>query len=524
MATFLISRFQDETSAASLWAITAAIIISAGIWLRRSLRTSKSPPPPPGPRGLPMVGYLPFLHSDSLHRQFADLAEAHGPIYKLKAANKPMIVVSSPALAKEVIQAHKSTFSTRLAPVVAKIFSYDGNEVAMLPYGPDWAAMRKVLAREVISNQALDACRALREGAVLAGIRMREIRAGEATGVFDAAMKVVVDSTLAMLWGGGEEGGGAAPDFAAEYREATREMTELLGRANVSDVIPLLARFDLQGIQREAAEVAERFDGIITSVVQRRLKDLSSGKSVPSKDLLQILLEIQSREDSLIASSSLHFKAMIQDIASGGTESIAILLEWAMTELLSNKEAMTKIQQELDLIVGPNNFVEQRHLKELNYLNAVVKETCRLHLGLTPRLAGQPCTIGGYHIPKGAAVFVNTWAIHRDPQNWAEPLQFRPERFLDSCEDGPRFDFMGSSFQFLPFGSGRRVCVGLNLAERLMKYVLASMLHSFEWKLPDGEEKLDFSDKLGVVAKKVKPLVAIPFPRRLGKLGCEVQF
>ncbi|CAI0413809.1 unnamed protein product [Linum tenue] len=521
MATFLISRFQDETSAASLWAITAAIIISAGIWLRRSLRTSKSPPPPPGPRGLPMVGYLPFLHSDSLHRQFADLAEAHGPIYKLKAANKPMIVVSSPALAKEVIQAHKSTFSTRLAPVVAKIFSYDGNEVAMLPYGPDWAAMRKVLAREVISNQALDACRALREGAVLAGIR--EIRAGEPTGVFEAAFKMVVDSTLAMLWGGGG-GGGAAPDFAAEYREATREMTELLGRANVSDVIPLLARFDLQGIQREAAEVAERFDGIITSVVQRRLKDLSSGKSVPSKDLLQILLEIQSREDSLIASSSLHFKAMIQDIASGGTESIAILLEWAMTELLSNKEAMTKIQQELDLIVGPNNFVEQRHLKELNYLNAVVKETCRLHLGLTPRLAGQPCTIGGYHIPKGAAVFVNTWAIHRDPQNWAEPLQFRPERFLDSCEDGPRFDFMGSSFQFLPFGSGRRVCVGLNLAERLMKYVLASMLHSFEWKLPDGEEKLDFSDKLGVVAKKVKPLVAIPFPRRLGKLGCEVQF
>ncbi|CAI0413818.1 unnamed protein product [Linum tenue] len=457
-----------------------------------------------------MVGYLPFLHSDSLHRQFADLAEAHGPIYKLKAANKPMIVVSSPALAKEVIQAHKSTFSTRLAPVVAKIFSYDGNEVAMLPYGPDWAAMRKVLAREVISNQALDACRALREGAVLAGIR--EIRAGEPTGVFEAAFKMVVDSTLAMLWGGG---GGSESEGGAEYREATREMTELLGRANVSDVIPLLARFDLQGIQREAAEVAERFDGIITSVVQRRLKDLSSGKSVPSKDLLQILLEIQSREDSLIASSSLHFKAMIQDIASGGTESIAILLEWAMTELLSNKEAMTKIQQELDLIVGPNNFVEQRHLKELNYLNAVVKETCRLHLGLTPRLAGQPCTIGGYHIPKGAAVFVNTWAIHRDPQNWAEPLQFRPERFLDSCEDGPRFDFMGSSsnFQYLPFGSGHRVCAGLNLAERLMNYVLASMLHSFEWKLPDGEERPDFSDKFGPFVRKQKPLIAIPFLR-----------
>ncbi|CAI0413603.1 unnamed protein product [Linum tenue] len=103
----------------------------------------------------------------------------------------------------------------------------------------------------------------------------------------------------------------------------------------------------------------------------------------------------------------------------------------------------------------------------------------------------------------------------------AQPILRRGDRVRrpsTRLADGPRFDFMGSSFQFLPFGSGRRVCVGLNLAERLMKYVLASMLHSFEWKLPDGEEKLDFSDKLGVVAKKVKPLVAIPFPRRLGKL------
>ncbi|CAL1375639.1 unnamed protein product [Linum trigynum] len=519
MATSLISPLTYETSATSLLTITIAITISAVVlYFLGNLRRTKSPP---GPRGLPVVGYLPFLRRNDLHRQLTSLAETLGPIYTIQGLNRSLVVVSSPDLAKEVLRVNESIFSTRPIPIVGRILTYGGIDLANLPYGPDWAGLRKVMFREVLSSGALDTCHALGRGVVQAG--MREIRAGEATEVFDAAMKLVVDSTLVMLWGGSGEGGGAAPDFAAEYREATREMTELLGRANVSDVIPLLARFDLQGIQGEAAAVAERFDGIITSVVQRRMDDLSSGKLVPSKDLLQILLEIQSREDSLIASSSLHFKAMIQDIASGGTESIAILLEWAMTELLSNKEAMTKIQQELDLIVGPNNVVEQRHLKELNYLNAVVKETCRLHLGLTPRLAGQPCTIGGYHIPKGAAVFVNTWAIHRDPQNWAEPLQFRPERFLDSCEDGPRFDFMGSSFQFLPFGSGRRVCVGLNLAERLMKYVLASMLHSFEWKLPDGEEKLDFSDKLGVVAKKVKPLVAIPFPRRLGKLGCEVQ-
>ncbi|CAI0413820.1 unnamed protein product [Linum tenue] len=383
--------------------------------------------------------------------------------------------------------------------------------------------MRKVLAREVISNQALDACRALREGAVLAGIR--EIRAGEPTGVFEAAFKMVVDSTLAMLWGGGggsESEGGGAPIFAAEYRQAIGEMTVLLGRPNVSDAFPLLTRFDLQGIQGQATKLAKRFDCIITSVIERRLKDLEGKEGMVFKDLLQILLQVQGRADAtgrLLSDSFLHFKGLVLDVASGGSDPATTLIEWAMTELLNDEKVMTKVVQELDQVVGPNNVVEEHHLKELNYLNAVVKETCRLHVGIMARVASQPCTVAGYAVPKGATVFINTWAIHRDPEFWADPLQFKPERFLDG-----RFDFMGSSFQFLPFGSGRRVCVGLNLAERLMKYVLASMLHSFEWKLPDGEEKLDFSDKLGVVAKKVKPLVAIPFPRRLGKLGCEVQF
>ncbi|CAI0382434.1 unnamed protein product, partial [Linum tenue] len=186
---------------------------------------------PPGPRGLPVVRYLPFLRRNDLHRQLTSLAETHCPIYTIQGLNRSLVVVSSPDLAKEVLRVNESIFSTRPIPIVGRILTYGGIGLANLPYGPDWAGLRKVMFREDLSSGALDTCHALGRGAVEAGVR--EIRVGEATGVFDAAMKVVVDSTLAMFWGGGGEGGGAPPNFAAEYREATREMTELLGRANV---------------------------------------------------------------------------------------------------------------------------------------------------------------------------------------------------------------------------------------------------------------------------------------------------
>lgn len=112
-------------------------------------------------------------------------------------------------------------------------------------------------------------------------------------------------------------------------------------------------------------------------------------------------------------------------------------------------------------------------------------------------------------IPKDTKVFVNVWAIHRDPQLWEYPLEFRPERFLESSG---KFDYSGNNFVYLPFGSGRRICAGLPLAEKMLKYILASLLHSFEWELPDGKE-LEFSDTFGIVCRKMKPLVAIPRPR-----------
>ena len=198
----------------------------------------------------------------------------------------------------------------------------------------------------------------------------------------------------------------------------------------------------------------------------------------------------------------------------GGTETTSTTLEWVVARLLQHPEAMKRVHEELDEAIGLDNCIElESQLSKLQHLEAVIKETLRLHPPLPfliPRCPSQTSTVGGYTIPKGAQVILNVWTIHRDPDIWKDALEFRPERFLS---DAGKLDYWGGNkFEYLPFGSGRRICAGLPLAEKMMMFMLASFLHSFEWRLPSGTE-LEFSGKFGVVVKKMKPLVVIPKPR-----------
>lgn len=198
----------------------------------------------------------------------------------------------------------------------------------------------------------------------------------------------------------------------------------------------------------------------------------------------------------------------------GATDTTSTTVEWSMTELLNCPEAMAKVCEELTRVVGLNNIVEESHLSKLTYLNAVIKEILRLHPPLPfllPRFPGKSTTVAGYDIPQGAKIIVNAWAIHRDPRSWESPCEFRPERFLSGDAEKMRFNST-SNFNYIPFGSGRRICPGLPLAERFTIHVLASFLHMFHWKLP-ADSTLDLSDKFGSVLKKRHTLIAIPTPR-----------
>lgn len=160
-------------------------------------------------------------------------------------------------------------------------------------------------------------------------------------------------------------------------------------------------------------------------------------------------------------------------------------------------------------MVGRDRVVAESDVPSLPYLQAVVKETLRLHPTgpLIVRESTEDCRIDGYDIPAQTRVFVNVWALGRDPSHWERPLRFEPERFVEG-----NLDVRGQSFQLLPFGSGRRSCPGASLALHVVQTALGAMIQCFDWKVIDGCV-VDMEEAPGLSLPRARPILCRPVAR-----------
>jgi cytochrome P450 len=204
----------------------------------------------------------------------------------------------------------------------------------------------------------------------------------------------------------------------------------------------------------------------------------------------------------------------MQNIFLAGTDTSAAVVVWAMTTLMNNPRVMNKVQMEIRNLYENKDFINEDDIEKLLYLKSVVKETLRLFPPsplLLPRETIENCNIDGYEIKPKTLVHVNAWAIGRDPENWEDPEEFYPERFSTSS-----IDFKGKNFELIPFGSGRRMCPAMNMGVVTVELILANLVHSFDWKLPNGfdkEQMLDTQVKPGITMHKKIDLYLVPRKR-----------
>ncbi|GKB67636.1 geraniol 8-hydroxylase-like protein [Tanacetum coccineum] len=179
-----------------------------------------------------------------------------------------------------------------------------------------------------------------------------------------------------------------------------------------------------------------------------------------------------------------------------------------MTELLLNPHIFSRVREEVSATVEKDGKIQEAKILELPYLQAVIKESMRLHLAvplLVPHKAETEIKLGEYVVPKNTQILVNAWAIARDPKYWDNPLMFNPERFL-----GNEVDYKGQHFEFLPFGSGRRICPGIPLALRVVSFMVASFVYHFDWRLAHAREEMDMDVIFGLTLIRETPLVGTP--------------
>lgn len=194
--------------------------------------------------------------------------------------------------------------------------------------------------------------------------------------------------------------------------------------------------------------------------------------SEPSSPNSMLFLLKQATDSDGMQLSKQELRDQLLTLIVAGHDTTATALAWLLYELAHHPENQSKLREELKTA----NISEPTSLRGLPFLNAVIKETLRLHppISLGIRKALEPLKISGFEIPKGANVLYCPYLTHRNPKLWGNPAKFLPERFL-----GPQ----PSRFSYVPFGAGEHSCIGMNLALFELQVIVVSLLTSCSWTL-----------------------------------------
>ncbi|RLM68853.1 hypothetical protein C2845_PM17G09700 [Panicum miliaceum] len=303
----------------------------------------------------------------------------------LRLGTVPTLVVSSPAAAKAVLRTHDHIFASRPHSVVGDILFYGNTNVAFAPYGDYWCRTRKIAATSSQPARMRDAA------AASAAVDLSEV-------LSNYSNDIVCQAELGRL--PREEGRNKL------FRELFKTNSKLLSGFNLDDFFPSLARLDMVSrvLCAKAVKQRKRWDKLLDDLIDKR-----AGKAVTEEeaDFIDVLLSVQD-EYNLPRDN---IKAILMDMFEAGTDTTYISLDYAMAELVRSPNARAKLKDEVrSCKTEGKEFVTEDDLSGMSYLNAVMKETFRLHPSgslLLPHFSTAECDVEGYTIPSGTRLLIN---------------------------------------------------------------------------------------------------------------------
>ncbi|KAI9180206.1 hypothetical protein LWI28_002284 [Acer negundo] len=381
------------------------------------------------------------------------MADKYGKVFLICLGIHRALVISSWEVAKECFTTNDKVFSTRPKFLAVKLMGYDHFMLGFAPYRSYWRDVRKLATVELLSNHRLELLKH----------------------VHDTETNFFIKELYAEC----VKSGGLV---AVQMKERFGDLAMNIIVRMIADTIPFLGWLDVvNGYVSKMKKTATELDYVLRNWVdahcQRRF---NQNISEEDQDFIHVMLS--AMDDGNISSKDVNtvVKANCLNLILGGNDTTVVTPTWALYLLLYNHHVLKKAQDELNLHVGKRRQVDESNIKNLIYLQAIVKETLRLYPAAplsAPRESMEDCTVAGFHIPAGTHLFVNLWKMHRDPSIWLNPLEFILERFLN---DHANLDVRGLHFKCLPFGSGRRKCPGISFALQVLHLTLARLLHAFE--------------------------------------------
>ncbi|OVA10524.1 Lipase [Macleaya cordata] len=450
---------------------------------RFSRRSSSLPAVP----GLPLIGNLLQLKDKKPHQTFTMWAETYGPIYSIRTGASTIVVLNSTNLAKEAMVTKFSSISTRKLSNALKILTADKSMVATSDYNDFHKLVKRYILTGMLGANAQKRHRGHRDTMIenilrhlhthtqenpLTPVNLRQIFKTE---IFSLALKQALGKDV------------ESPIYVAELgtRLSRDEIFEVLvvdpmmGAIEVDwrDFFPYLRWVPNKSLEMKIKRMEMRRQAVMKALIEEQKKRISSGKELNS--YLDFLLS----EGKTLTEKQLTM--LIWEAIIEASDTTLVTTEWVMYELAKNPKYQDHLYREIQNVCGTNKYTEE-HLSELPYLSAVFHETLRRHspVPVIPlRYVHEDTQLGGYDIPAGSEISINIYGCNMDKKQWAEPEEWKPERFLDS-----KYDPM-DLHKTMAFGGGKRICAGSLQAMTISCTAIARFVQDFSWSLKQGEEE-----------------------------------
>ncbi|KAA8528593.1 hypothetical protein F0562_035948 [Nyssa sinensis] len=511
--------FLPHISTAIAGVFALILVVYYVLWRSRTAKSSIAAPEAGG--AWPIIGHLHLLRGPQLpHITLGAMADKYGPIFTIRLGVRRALVVSSWEMFKECFSTNDLAVLSRPKFAAATHLCYNYAMFGFSPYGEYWRQLRKITSAELLSNHRLELLGHLRVSETETSIKElyklwseRKNSSGSRHVLVEMKQwfgNITLNVILRMVVGKRFFGATAASDEkeARRCQKVMRDFFHLSGLFLVADAVPFLGWLDLGGHEKAMKETGKEMDSIFTEWLEEHRRKRESGEvNGEEHDFMDVMFSVLDGADLAGFDADTVNKATCR-----GTDTITVVLIWALSLLMNNRDVLKKAQEELDIHVGKQRKVNESDINKLVYLQAIVKETLRLYPPgplSGPREFTEDCTISGYHVPKGTRLMPNLWKLHRDPRIWSEPSEYWPERFLTTHKD---VDVRGQDFELTPFGAGRRGCPGTTFGLQMLHLVLASLLHGFDLLTP-ANELIDMTESPGLTNIKATPLEVLLAPR-----------
>ncbi|OSX58605.1 hypothetical protein POSPLADRAFT_1060503 [Postia placenta MAD-698-R-SB12] len=458
-----------------LLCVSVLLVVAAHYAYSRWLFPTRRLPLPPGPPRAPFLGNIHQVPLTYQHKKFAEWSQHYGDLFCVQVFQKPMFIVSSIKVARDLLETRSAKYSDRPYSVVANelVFPLRRPTLGFMPYDERFRRLRKWFQDALETKASLQQYHHIQRrevGRLLSDLVHTPKEFFSHIRRYNGALMLEIAY--------GHPVASAEDEYMAFADRSVAAVTDIGSVAStLVDFVPILKYIPTwmpgAGFKRQALRVKDMWAEMTRIPYQRVRDDMALGKAKPS--FTTFMIQEVSRDGHLTDDNEYDISNAASQMYGAGVETTLHTLLALLLALTIYPNVVDKAQAEIDRVIGTSRLPELADRDSLPYLGCIVQEVLRWYpagpLGM-PHALREDDSYNGYRLPRGSMIVANIWAMTRDPALYPDPEVFRPERFeeMDAETAGARDP------RKYTFGFGRRICPGRYLADSSIWLVTASIL------------------------------------------------